>query len=121
MSSPRFPDIEIYLKRVATEDVLAWLQTVFNDYEVVRTEPSTRCKLKEMFCTITENVAKGGYTSVWFESNATPWETDRDCAQAAFAHFQCETRCSTGGWEGEDEGGWLRLTDKGEQVVNWHQ
>ena len=122
MNSPeKFPDIEIYLKRVSTEDILPWLEQVFGSIEVTRTEPSTRCKLAGMFCTVTEQVAKGGYTSVWFESNETPWPTDLECARAAFSHFGAETRCSTGGWEGEDDGGWIRITDKGEQVVNWHQ
>lgn len=121
MNSPKFPDIEIYLKRVGTEDVLSWLEQAVGPFEIVRTAPSTRCKFPEMFCTITEDVAKGGYASVWFESNQTHWDTDRDCALAAFDQFKVEVRCSTGGWEGEDDGGWLRITDKGEQVVNWHQ
>jgi hypothetical protein len=121
MSSPeRFPDIEIYLKRVTTEEITSWLEQMFGSASVERTEPNTRCKLGTMFCTVTEDVAKGGYTSVWFESNETPWVTDLECARQAFDHFKVETRCSTGGWEGEDDGGWLRITDKGEQVVNWH-
>ena len=123
MNSPeKFPDIEIYLKRVETAAIVAWLESTFSKIEVIRSEPSTQCKIDgEMRCTITEQVAKGGYCSVWFENNLTPWTTDRDCAVAAFTHFQCETRCSTGGWEGEDDGGWLRITEKGEQIVNWHQ
>lgn len=73
-----------------------------------------------MTCNISENVAKGGFTSVWFKTNETPWENDHECAVSAFDYFQIETRCSTGGWEGEDDGGWLRITDKGSQTVNWH-
>ena len=122
MNSPeRFPDIEIYLKRVTTDEVLPWLKEVFGEVEVIRTEPNTQCNLGGIACTITEQVAKGGYTSVWFESDQTPWPTDRDCAHQAYQYFKTETRCSTGGWEGEDDGGWFRITDKGEQVVNWHQ
>lgn len=121
MTSPKFPDIEIYLKRVSVDEIVAWLNEVFDNVEVVRTEPTARCKIGSMFCTISDQVAKGGYASVWFEQNHTPWATDRDCARDAYAHFQVEIRCSTGGWEGEDDGGWLRFTNKGEQVVNWHQ
>ncbi len=121
MTSPdSFPDIEIYIKRVSVDDVLAWLRGVFTEVEVLRTEPNTRCKIGAMFCTISDQVAKGGYVSVWFESNETPWKTDRDCGRDAYQHFKVEVRCSTGGWEGEDDGGWFRFTEKGEQVVNWH-
>ena len=121
MNSPeRFPDLEIYLKRVPPHDILAWLKTIFDEVQVLTTEPSTQCLVDQMACTISENVAKGGYTSLWFKSNATPWLSDLDCARAAFDHFGGEIRCSTGGWEGEDDGGWLRITDKGEATVNWH-
>ena len=121
MNSPEpFPDIEIYLKRVTADEVIQWLEQVFGSAVVERTDPNTRCQLGDVFCTITEQVAKGGYTSVWFESNQTPWTTDHECAKQAFEYFKVETRCSTGGWEGEDDGGWLRITEKGEQLVNWH-
>lgn len=157
----RFPDLEIYLKRVPTDEVIKWLSTVFDDVSVLpssssarvptqaatetsmetsaetsletSTETSTQaptqssplsstvCLIHQtMACTISENVAKGGFTSVWFKTNETPWENDHECAISAFDHFQIETRCSTGGWEGEDDGGWLRITDKGSQTVNWH-
>lgn len=124
----RFPDLEIYLKRVPANDIIEWLNTVFDDVRVM-TEPSstptqalsTKCIIQQtMACTISENVAKGGFTSVWFKTNETPWGNDHECAISAFEHFQIETRCSTGGWEGEDDGGWLRITDKGSQTVNWH-
>lgn len=121
MNSPeRFPDLEIYLKKVSADDILNWLKSIFTSVEVIATDPSTRCLIDQMACTISENVAKGGYASLWFKDNQTPWHTDVEMARAAFAQFNCEIRCSTGGWEGEDDGGWLRITDKGEQTVNWH-
>lgn len=121
MNQARYPDIEIYLKRVDTEQILAWLRQAVGEFEISKREPSIQIQFGDMACTIAENVAKGGYVSVWFKPNKTPWSTDRECALAAFAEFQVEIRCSTGGWEGEDDGGWLRITEKGEQVVNWHQ
>ena len=123
MNSPeRYPDLEIYLKRVPAADLLAWLETLFTDVQVSAQEQTTQCLINQMECTISGNVAKGGDTSLWFKSNETPWSTDVECARAAFAQFGGEVRCSTGGWEGESEeetGGWLRITEKGEQTVNW--
>ena len=50
-----------------------------------------------------------------------PWQTDEECAQEAYNHFQVEIRCSVNGWtsESEDSGGWYRFTDSGKTVVNW--
>lgn len=126
MSEPTYPDIEIYLKRIETDAIIEWLGSIFEDVNSAPRGNATVCTLTtrdghRFDCTITEKVAKGGFVSVWFKSDKTPWATDKDCAQAAFEHFQVEVRCSRGGWEGEDEAGWIRITDKGEQIVNWHQ
>ena len=73
-----------------------------------------------MECIILLKATKGGYTSVWFKSNDTNWNTDKDCAVDAFKFFAPnEIRCSTGGWEGEDEGGWFRITEAGIKIANW--
>lgn len=127
--SESFPDIEIYLKRPALEDIEAWLDDRFGitgsgnrgDGQVfwLGADP-------EIECVVIENVVKGGYTSVWFRSDATPWATDRDCALEAFARLGVEVRASAGAWEeenedadGADRGGWYRVTEAGESRVNW--
>jgi hypothetical protein len=124
MTQP-YPDLEIYIKRVEPEQVVRWLEDRF---ELEKTQPSKDavvCTLrgttsKTMECVILLKAAKGGYASVWFKSNDTPWNTDKDCAIDAFDFFQPkEIRCSTGGWEGNDEGGWFRITNDGVQTVNW--
>jgi hypothetical protein len=110
-----FPDIEIYIKRPSL-DALVSVGLVSH---LTRGTTTEVLLLDQTSCIIVENAVKGGYTSVWFKSNQTPWATDRDCALAAWSHFQIETRCSSGGWNGLDEQGWLRFTEAGETVVNW--
>ena len=126
--SKRFPDLEIYIKRVDPESVTGWLESNFKLVSTRKDKNSVNCDLlsrdeSEMECVILEKAAKGGYLSVWFKQNKTEWDTDRQCAEAAFSYFKCRTgteiRCSTGGWEGEDEAGWFRFTEEGIQQVNW--
>jgi hypothetical protein len=119
------PDIEIYLKKVPVDEILVWLREHF---EVSgQTEKGDTLQLDLVFdgktvnCTILEKAAHGGYTSVWFRANVTPWDDDEACARNAFEYFGAEVRCSRSGWQPEedDEGQWLRLTPKGESIVNW--
>ncbi|MCB1646302.1 MAG: hypothetical protein KDI36_12660 [Pseudomonadales bacterium] len=123
MSEPQalaYPDIEIYLKRVPVEDILSWLDGLIGICESTQRGEKTEVILTDNVpCTIFENAVKGGYTSVWFRENRSPWLTDEACAEVAFAHFGVEVRCSTGSWEGEDEQGWIRFTKDGRSVVNW--
>jgi hypothetical protein len=115
-----FPDIEIYVKRPDVGALIVWIETKMGPVSHVTRGSTTTVQLPDQTsCIIVENAVKGGYTSVWFKSKQTPWATDRDCALAAWTHFQLETRCSSGGWNGLDEQGWLRFTDAGETIVNW--
>lgn len=132
------PDVEIYLKRVPVPDILRWLESHF---EVIRSqsdgekhEIALTYRGESLSCFIVEKVVKGGYVSVWFRENKTPWATDEACARNAFETLGAETRCSVGGWEpvddesGADEqaneaqsekGGWYRFTESGQSIVNW--
>jgi hypothetical protein len=119
------PDIEIYIKRPSVEVVLDWLRERFQLGEVRKKGETLECHLQpnDLIVIIVPGAVKGGFTSVWFKHGLTPWATDVDCAREAFARFHLEVRCSTGPWQEDEEhveeGGWLRLTSAGEQVVNW--
>ena len=81
------PDVEIYAKRVAISDILEWVSLHFSIDEQKTVGSTLKLRLTRddavMTCTIAENVAKGGYTSIWFDSSNTPWRTDEECAQEA--------------------------------------
>ena len=118
-------DVEIYAKRVSINHIIEWVRLNFFIDEQKTVGSTLKLKLTRdgsaITCTIAENIAKGGYTSIWFDSSCTPWQTDEECAQEAYNHFQTEIRCSVNGWssESEDSGGWYRFTDSGKTVVNW--
>lgn len=121
----RTPDIEIYLKRVDRQLLLDWLGTLFDVTDSREAGTTLQLKLQRgdatLDCAVVENAARGGYTSLWFKQNLTPWDNDEACAREAFEQFDVEVRCSRGGWENgqSDDGAWLRFTDKGVSEVNW--
>ena len=119
-SNHAFPDIQIYIKRPELEQLEAWLKATVGPIKIETRGSSSQVTLGNgESCLIVANAVKGGYTSVWFKTNQTPWPTDRDCALAAWQALGLETRCSNGGWDGNDEQGWRRFTEAGETVVNW--
>lgn len=122
-----FPDIEIYVKQVKPAAIENWLRQHFDIVRHESKDHSHRLTLSSdddttIECLMVENAVKG-FTSIWFKSADTPWQTDRDCALDAATALDCEVRCSTGPWhEGsEDQGAWLQITDQGESRINWFQ
>ena len=122
----RYPDIEIYMQRVELPELIEWLKSklqVTNRQEkgksIVLTLGAKNVEEPPVTCTIVPDAVKGHFTSVWITPNETKWLTDEEFARDAYEHFQLEIRCSTGSWDGNDEQGWLRLTQNGESIVNW--
>lgn len=119
------PDIEIYVKRAEVEDIRRWLENNFIILEQKASGDTLKLSMtfdnQPLTCTIFEKAAKGGYVSILFEPNHTPWDTDETCALDAFSFFQLEVRCSVGSWTAstEDTGGWYRFTESGKSTVNW--
>lgn len=120
-----YPDIEIYAKRPEPDDVRRWLQDRFGiEDEMIRGDAVVfTLGAEHIECDFIERAVKGGYASLWFRSGKTPWARDIDCAKEAFEQLGVEIRCSAAPWQDsdgeDDEGGWIRLTDKGEARVNW--
>ena len=117
-------DIEIYLKRVATTDIINWLSKYFEVLDQESESASQKIQLRfngePLECTLLEGAASGGYTSLWFKDNYTPWPDDEACTRDAFDHFKSEIRFANGSWDDTgDEEGWIRLSGDGESVVNW--
>jgi len=127
----RNPDIEIYIKRASIDAVLTWVALHFEVNSQKQSGETLKLGLlyegDPLACNIVPDVVKGGYLSVCFEPNRTPWIDDEACAVSAFDHFKLEIRCSTGGWttgtedteEIADTAGWYRFTAAGRSVVNW--
>jgi hypothetical protein len=67
--------------------------------------------------------AVGKWHSLLLDSDSTPWETDLECARAAFAALGVEIRCAPGSWDEEeseeDADKWLRISADGVEEIVW--
>lgn len=125
MSETRYPDIEIYLRGATTEGVMKWLQQEFPTAELKirsRGDGSQRLELVSTISTIPVTLVRDampGYIIAWFDSGATPWDTDLDCARAASTYLSCEVRCSTGSWKEDDVEQWWRVHGERVEAIAW--
>ncbi|TPE52840.1 hypothetical protein FJM67_07440 [Maribrevibacterium harenarium] len=121
------PDIEIYLLSCPTPNIEAWLTDLFGPLDAV---PSTETGIKfiahyqgqHIPITILEQAAGKRFTSVWFDSEHTPWANDIECAEAAFASLGCEVRCNMASWEEDEELDpdlWWRINKNGAGPYIW--
>ena len=118
-------DIEIYLHCAEPQAICQWLRKVFGQapeplnssdrnrvlrYRIVAGQVVIPLLL----------VTRGKWTSVWFNSAMTPWETDVDCARDAIDCLGGTARCTDGGWqEGDDPDCFLEITPAGTSKVIW--
>ena len=120
-------DIEIYTLSCPTDNIIAWLEAEFTLLE--KNTPSKLCtKLRVQMndtnieVTILEQAAGKRFTSVWFDSDKTPWENDIECAKHAFKSLNCEIRCNLQSWEEEgdqDLDQWWRINEYEEGPFIW--
>lgn len=121
------PDIEVYIKECSIDEIIDWLNTVFDD--VNARSPLDKASIKvtcisgdnRIPLTIYTGAAGKLYTSLWFQSAHTPWAADIDCATAIANTLNKEVRCATNSWvESEDsENQWWKVTSEGKTMVNW--
>lgn len=120
-------DIEIYTLSCPTEKIIAWLEETFT--LVKKSTPSKLCSKitvssdgNDIEVTILEQAAGKRFTSIWFDSDKTPWEDDMTCARQVFKSLNCEVRCNFQGWEEEgnqDPDQWWRINSYGEGPFIW--
>lgn len=123
--STAYPDIEIYLKKINTENIIKWLNERFEQCEITKqaraiTEAEVTYNSQPIPVLIVEK-AQDGFTSVLFNSHRTPWASDKECAIEAFSAFDTEARCNAASWkEGDEPDEWLSISEEGEKLMTWH-
>lgn len=124
MSIERFPDIEVYVKGIDTEALLAWLHATLHATLTPEGKGHWRGEGQgengaTIPCMIMEKAADG-FTSLSLDSDATPWPRDIDCARALHTSLGGEVRCSPGGWlPGEEPECYIRLINGEESTLIW--
>lgn len=125
----RQPDIEIYLRDDHVDELIQWLGHDIGQLSLKSPVGLTQRGVLSISAAsiplMIVRKAAGKWASVWFESDQTPWETDRDCARAVHSALCREIRCSVGGWtesDGEaDADRWLKINAEGESEFVWAQ
>ncbi len=119
------PDIEIYLHDTPAKAVLEWLQQRFPHSASAKPLGKHQWQLNAQYNTqalpilIIEN-ASIGFTSLWIDSDASPWPDDQACAREAYQFFQKEIRATPGSWkEGDDPDLWWSISATGETLIQW--
>lgn len=121
----RYPDIEIYLAKVPHEALNVWLAERLDAPPLQRAGKGKARTTgygdgRRIPVLLVEQAAEG-YASLWFDSDATPWPRDVDCAREAAQRLGCEVRCSLGGWQPGDDPDrfWQVLPDGSEGAIDW--
>jgi len=125
-------DIEIYLLSCPTSKIREWLQKHFivltetrinsELYSLVLESKASEHQDQPIQVQILEQAAGKRFTSVWFDSAKTPWQTDTDCARDAYAVLECEVRCNMTSWQevsNEDPDQWWHINQYEEGPFIW--
>ncbi|MBV0932608.1 hypothetical protein [Marinobacterium weihaiense] len=121
----RHPDIEIYIKGRSLEQILDWLRARCDS---LTPQPGggglhafqTVLDGARVPVMINEKAVGKAWTSVWFRSDATPWQRDLDCAEEAARSLQTQVRCIVSGWQdGDDPDEWWKIEDGATEKITW--
>lgn len=98
----RQPDIEIYLKDATHQKIAAWLCTALGECTEWEQKGQTwKCTAGKVPVTWLPK-AVGKWSSLYLESDQTPWDDDIACARDAFKALNEEVRCAPGTWAARD-------------------
>ncbi|PCJ31196.1 MAG: hypothetical protein COA99_17425 [Moraxellaceae bacterium] len=121
----QLPDLEIYIEGGDIDAMVTWLQSVFEDSDVISQNKSgakLHCKYQdnEVPIILVKNAGSTGFTSIWFDSRELPWKDDMSCGKAAFAALGKTVRCIESVWlSGDDPDKWYEFSAAGEKVIHW--
>lgn len=127
------PDVEIYIKNLKNEQLLQWLKASFDVTDETAIKQMNMDKARshsiklaydgeQLELSITPCAAGKAFTSIWFKSGHTPWESDLAAAESALAAIDTEIRCSAESWaeeEPEFSEKWWKMTRSDRELVVW--
>ncbi|MFT7185180.1 MAG: hypothetical protein ACI84K_000554 [Pseudohongiellaceae bacterium] len=123
---PKQPDIEIYVKDTSFNAIQNWLSSIFEPITLpsfsgkpIHISIGSSPKIAVM---LTPNAAGKAFTSIWFQSDQTPWVNDEECAVSFLALHDTEVRCSANSWQEEEEEHseqWLSISRNEKRLIQW--
>ena len=130
MSDTRHPDLEIYIKNRTESEIMTWLENCCDDLVSISQSNNGR-ELEAYFtdarvrCSLQLKVSGKMWSSLWFKTNQTPWDTDLDCAMQAASEMDTQIRCIKAGWSDTDEDAendddqWWRIENGEKALISW--
>lgn len=119
-------DIEIYAKGLKLNAIENWLSNCFEEVKCLISGKVVHDFVVQhqghsIPVMVVENAVGKAWTSIWFKSGPTPWETDTDCARQLNQFTQCRVRANAAPWsDGEDMDEWWQITEDGtESKISW--
>jgi len=125
MSEQRHPDIEVYVKECNALQLYDWLKSNVGDVSPPhKSKDNIKTTLtwqsSQIPVLIQERVVGKAWTSIWFDSDETPWATDLDCARQISKELSVQTRCILSGWnEGDEPDEWMKIHNDHEEKISW--
>lgn len=119
------PDIEIYIKKAPVEEIVNWLFSRFERFELIGKKGvlhqyEAQWQSASFAVAIHERALGKSWISVWFQSDQTPWQIDLDCAKEASHALNTQVRCIASGWqEGDDPDEWWRVEAGDAEKIQW--
>lgn len=120
-----YPDIEVYLPGAPISELNQWLAKTLDADPLAeasrgRWRTDGNADGHRFPILLIEKVADG-YSSLWFDSPHTPWNTDQEAARSLAQALRLDVRCSLGGWHpGDDPDAFWQVSPDGEErEVHW--
>jgi hypothetical protein len=126
-TNTRHPDLEIYIKNCTAEQILQWLADQCKNVEILSSTQHSH-ELELLFSdqyvksSIQQKVSGKAWTSLWFKSNETPWNTDLECAVQASQQMNTQIRCIKAGWSDSNDDNddqWWKVENGEQELISW--
>jgi len=125
--TPHSKDIEIYIRSCPREKILAWISRVLGPLEKKHEDTDQtiyHCNHHGHIVpvVITDGIAAGPFTGVWFNSDETPWAHDVECAREIHLKTGCTVRCDPCGVYTQVDpysDVFLQISDMKEELIDW--
>jgi hypothetical protein len=119
----RQPEIEVYICQYSQKDLIFWMKSLVGHLEKDEISGvSTTYQSDVGPIIITPKVEGGPFTSIWFNTPNSPWETDVDCARQISKELACVVRCCPGKRFPEvpqESNIFLEISNGEERLVEW--
>ena len=112
-------DVEVYIRTHDPDPILKWVRSTIGKELLVDDAGDSQifhCRHKDVVIPVVLTKVDDEFTSIWFNSDQTPWRGHLDCARDAYQNTRIEVRCDDGSMNPNT---WISISAEGEAEVQW--